>query len=141
MATRDSLSILALATPLATKRLTPTGGVMKPIARLQTMMIPKCTGSTPTLTTTGRRIGVRMTMAASASMKVPTISSRTLIINSTKILLSVTPRIASAMICGTCSMVMMLPKMVAMAINTITMAEVEQASMKHGTIFFRFSSR
>ena len=91
--------------------------------------------------TTGRRIGVRITMAASASIKVPTISSRMLIIKRTAILLSVIPRMVSAMICGTCSMVMMLPKMVAMAIRTITMAEVEQASMKQGTMFFRFSSR
>ena len=123
--------ILVLEMPLATKRLTPTGGVRKPMARLTTMMTPKCRGETPTPVTMGNKMGVRMTMAASASMKTPTISSRMLMIRRIKILLLVKLRMARAMVPGTSSMVMMLPKMVAMAIRTIMVAEVSADSTQH----------
>src|SRR5438046_9936289 len=35
------------ATVQAANRLTPNGGVIMPSARLTTMIVPKCTGSTP----------------------------------------------------------------------------------------------
>lgn len=65
------LSILTLPTLEATKRLTPSGGVTKPIARETTRMIPKWTGSIPTATTTGSRIGVNTTNAEIVSINMP----------------------------------------------------------------------
>ena len=49
----------------------PTGGVHNPMQRLTTMMIPKCTGSTPTLVTTGKKMGVKINTAGVISMNVP----------------------------------------------------------------------
>ena len=43
---------------LATNKLIPIGGVTNPIAKLTTIIIPKCTGSKPTLFTIGNKIGV-----------------------------------------------------------------------------------
>ena len=48
---------------------------MKPIAKLVTMMIPKWIGSTPSAVTTGNRMGARIMMAHTVSMKQPTNSS------------------------------------------------------------------
>ena len=48
------------AIPQATKRLTPTGGVIWPIAMFTVITIPKWTRSIPRALTTGRRIGRRM---------------------------------------------------------------------------------
>ena len=74
-----TLSRVVSPTRDATNRFTPSGGVMKPIARLTTMMIPKCVTSTPIAVTTGYRMGARIIIAHSVSMKQPTISSSTLI--------------------------------------------------------------
>ena len=60
-----------LATVQAAKRLTPKGGVIMPMARLTTMMMPKCTGSTPKCTATGTRMGASTMMAADVSMNMP----------------------------------------------------------------------
>ncbi len=43
-----------------TKRSSPTGGVMHPMARFTTMSTPKKTGSMPSCRTTGSRMGVGM---------------------------------------------------------------------------------
>ena len=56
----------------ATNRSTPTGGVIQPMARFVTMITPKKTGSIPSLTTIGTRIGVRMVIAADAFRSTPT---------------------------------------------------------------------
>ena len=72
-------------------------------------------------------MGVRITIAAKASINVPTIRSKILIISKIMILFSVIPRINSAILLGTCSIVIMLPKIVAIDISTITTAEVLQA--------------
>ena len=87
-------------------------------------MMPKCRGETPTPVTTGSRMGVRMTMAARASMNTPTMSSSTLMSSRMMILLSVMPSIQRAMVPGTSSMVMMLPNRVAMAMSTMMTDEV-----------------
>ena len=50
----------------ATNRSTPTGGVMHPMARFVVMITPKNTGSIPSLTAIGTKIGVRMVIAAEA---------------------------------------------------------------------------
>ena len=56
----------------ATNRFTPKGGVMKPIAKFVTIMIPKCTGSTPKAVTTGNSMGAKIMMAHTVSIKQPT---------------------------------------------------------------------
>ncbi len=62
-----------LATPQPINKTEPTGGVHKPILRLRTIIIPKCTGSSPICeTTTGRNIGVKMSTAGVMSIKIPT---------------------------------------------------------------------
>ena len=57
-----SFSIGILVMPDATNRLMPIGGVTIPIARLQVMMIPKCTGSIPAAVAIGTMIGVKIMM-------------------------------------------------------------------------------
>ena len=44
----------------AMKRHTPTGGVVRPITRLSTIITPKWRGSTPILFIRGSKTGVRM---------------------------------------------------------------------------------
>ena len=95
---------------LAIKRFAPNGGVMKPIARFKIIIIPKCTGLTPTALTMGSRIGVRMMIAAFVSIKAPTNSRRMLISSNRRILLVVSPRIASAIIVGISAIARTLPK-------------------------------
>ena len=48
----------------AINRLAPRGGVIKPMDRFITTMIPKWMGFTPSLVTIGSRMGVRIMMAA-----------------------------------------------------------------------------
>ncbi len=114
---------------------------MNPIARFTTMMTPKCSGETPTLTITGSSMGARITMAAKASMNVPTMSRSTLISRSTMTLLSVKPRMPRAIVPGTSSRVIMLPKSVAMAISRMMTEDVSQASMQACHRPFKFISR
>lgn len=65
----------------ATKRLIPSGGVIKPIAKLVTIIKPKWIGSTPKDVATGKRIGANTKIAGVVSMKQPTINNSTLINN------------------------------------------------------------
>ncbi len=58
-----------------------------------------------------------------------------------KILELVKPKIARAMVPGTSSMVMMLPKMVAMAMSTMMVADVSQDSAQQLMTALRSSSR
>ena len=62
----------------ATKRLIPSGGVIKPIAKFTTMIKPKWIGSKPMALATGKRIGANTKIAGVVSMKQPTIKSRML---------------------------------------------------------------
>ena len=80
-------------------------------------------------------------MAARASMKVPTKSSRMLISSRMRILFSVSPRMARATVPGTSSMVMMFPNRVAMAMSTIITEDVSHDSTQASTICRRFISR
>ena len=68
-------SNLTFPTLDATNKLTPNGGVMKPIAKLATKITPKWTGSTPTVTTIGSKIGVKTTSAEMVSINIPTTKS------------------------------------------------------------------
>lgn len=63
----------------ATYRQLPTGGVIIPIAMFTINTIPTIYGFTPTLVSTGRRIGVRSAIAADELRKQPAI--RTTILN------------------------------------------------------------
>lgn len=76
-----------LAIPLPTNNMVPTGGVHKPIHKLSTKTIPKCTGCIPKASTTGKNIGVNIKTAGVISMKVPTINSTKLMTKNITILL------------------------------------------------------
>ena len=85
----------------ATNKFTPKGGVINPIAKFTTIIIPKCVTSTPKAVTvtgvqtfalpisTGNNIGANIIIAHNVSIKQPTISNNTLISNNINILLSV----------------------------------------------------
>src|SRR5699024_12487155 len=94
-----ALTILSKGTfPTAeeTNKLTPTGGVMKPIDKLTTIMTPKCIGSTTISVATCNRIGVKITIAAIVSIKAPTINKNILINNNIIIELSEMKTIVSS---------------------------------------------
>ena len=90
-----------LPMPQARNRQTPTGGVNRPIARLTTMIIPKCTGLTPRAVTIGIRIGQKTVTAGLRSIQVPTNSRRRFMSRSIRNLLVVRPRTAEEIIAGT----------------------------------------
>ena len=64
---------LTSATPQATYKLTPTGGVKRPIARLTTIVTPRCTRSIPRALATGTNNGVKIYNADVESKKHPAI--------------------------------------------------------------------
>ena len=86
----------------ATNKLIPNGGVMNPIARFTTMIIPKWIGLSPSDVATGRRMGESTIMAGVVSMKQPTISNRMLIRIRMTTLLVEKFRIACVIIAGIC---------------------------------------
>ena len=71
----------------------PTGGVIVPIHKLNTSIIPNCIAVIPikSLVTTGRNIGVNINIAGVISINVPTTKSITLIISKITILLLLIP--------------------------------------------------
>ena len=71
----DISSIDILPIPHATYRLTPTGGVNSPIARLTIMTVPRWIGSIPSCNATGANSGVKMYSADVESRKHPAIHS------------------------------------------------------------------
>ena len=73
----------------ATNKFTPKGGVINPIAKFTTIMIPKCVTSTPKAVTTGNNIGANIIIAHNVSIKQPTIKSNIFMSNNINILLSV----------------------------------------------------
>jgi len=78
----------------------PTGGVIVPIPRASIMMTPKCTGSTPMVCTTGRKIGVTIIMSGAISINVPKTSKQNKTIKSIKNGDSVSPNIKLDIIKG-----------------------------------------
>lgn len=78
----------------------PTGGVISPILKLNTIMIPTWTGSIPSMLNTGISIGVKMISAGVRSKKVPIINNITLISINSTILLSEIDKIKSLIILG-----------------------------------------
>jgi hypothetical protein len=69
----SSTETLPMAQP--TNSVVPTGGVSRPMPRLSSMTMPKCTGSMPKLFTTGSRIGVQISNRGARSSAVPRTSS------------------------------------------------------------------
>ena len=119
-----TVSIFCPLTALATNSTEPTGGVMRPIPRFIIMMIPKCTGSMPSSTTTGSRIGVRIRISGAMSIRQPNSSSIMLIINRMTYLLSDNDSSAAEISCGRPTSVITEPNAAAKAISTITMVTV-----------------
>ena len=111
----------------ATNKFTPSGGVIKPIAKLVTMMIPKCTGSTPKAVTTGNKIGAKIMMAHTVSMKQPTSNNNKLMSNKINTLLSVIVVNNVATVVGIRPKVNTLENAVAQPITTKMVAVVSQA--------------
>ena len=72
-------SIGVFPTAEAMNKFTPNGGVIKPIAKLTTIMTPKWIGSTPASTAIGNKIGVSIAKAGIVSIKAPTTNKNTLI--------------------------------------------------------------
>jgi hypothetical protein len=64
--------MLVPATCAAAKRFTPKGGVIIPIARLTTMIVPKWTPSMPSRCAASARIGASTIMEAEVSTNMPT---------------------------------------------------------------------
>lgn len=85
----------------ATNKLTPIGGVTKPIARFTTIMTPKWIGSIPIAVTIGNKIGVKIRIAGVVSITIPTISKNALITSKITILLWKLLKIHALIVCGT----------------------------------------
>ena len=81
--------IFILAILQATNKSRPTGGVIRPIARFTTIIIPKCNGFTPTALAKGSSKGTRTIIAELASRKHPAIKRRIFIRRRITILLLV----------------------------------------------------
>ena len=113
-----------LDTFAATKRFSAMGGVIKPTERAITMMMPKCTGSMPNLTATGRNIGVVRRMIVAVSTKVPRNKSNTLIRSSRSTLLSVIASIDEEICAGMSSIVISRPKKAEKPMIIMMLAEV-----------------
>ena len=88
---------------LATKSVCPNGGVVKPIAKLQTKITPKCTGSTPTLTMTGSSMVPKIIVAEADSISAPAIRRKILTKTKSTYLLLEMVSIHFAIISGICS--------------------------------------
>ena len=110
----------------ATNRFTPKGGVMKPIAKFVTIMIPKCTGSTPKAVTTGNSMGAKIMMAHTVSIKQPTNNNNKLIKSNINTLLSVIVVNNVATVVGIRPKVNTLENAVAQPITTKIVAVVSQ---------------
>ena len=144
IATKNGIIALEIASierpeiPDPTNKLTPNGGVMNPIAKLTTMIIPKWIGSIPMFTAIGSKIGVKIMIAANVSIKQPTINSNNVISKMIIIGFSEIDNIKSVTICGICSIVNSLPKAVAVPIiiKTVAVVKAESANIfGNSTIF------
>ena len=114
-------SIFKLATLAPTNRTGPTGGVIVPIDKLKTIIIPKCTGFMPKLKAIGKKIGVNISTAGVGSINVPTINKTMFMISKMTNRLSVAASNASAIIPG-------------IFVNAITQDIIELTPIKKITI-------
>ena len=88
-----------------------------PIARLQVIIMPKCTGSTPTAVAMGTMMGVRIMMLGILSIIMPHTSIMAFIISRITTLLLETASTDSLMVCGYRSIVRQRANAVAAAIT------------------------
>src|ERR1700716_4697333 len=77
--------------------------------RLSSMIMPKCTGSTPKFFITGSRVGVAINIEGAMSTSVPSTSKRMLIRNRMTYLLSDIDRKNAVIFAGICVSAMMQP--------------------------------
>ena len=73
----------------ATNKFNAIGGVIKPIARFITIIIPKWTGSIPSSIAKGKSIGVKIKIAVDVSINIPKSNKSKFMISISKIVLSV----------------------------------------------------
>src|SRR5699024_8442684 len=133
-------SILNFAVLAATNKLTPTGGVINPTAKLNIIIKPKCIGSTPISIANGNKIGVKITIAAKASITKPTISKNKFKSNKIITLLSLIVRTKAATFSATPSSVISLPNILAITIKRIIVEEVTPALERFLYNFFILKS-
>ena len=125
---RTRAGMLTPEIPEPTNKLTPSGGVIKPIDNVTIIMIPKWIGSIPNSIATGKRIGVKIITAADVSMKQPIISSSKMINRIIVSGLSDRDRNTLATACGIFSMVSIVPKALAVPIMIRIATELRAAS-------------
>ena len=123
----NTTSSLVFPTRDATKRLMPNGGVKNPIARLTTIIRPKCIGLNPTDLATGSNIGASTIIAGVVSMTIPTISSKMFI--KSRMITRLSDKATNTLVTfiGICSIVSSLVKAVAQPMMAIVVPVVEQA--------------
>src|SRR5690606_2300129 len=119
---------------------TPTGGVMPPNVTIVIIKIPKCTGSTPTCVTIGRKIGVNSKTNTVDSMNIPAMTRNSKINSSINVPLLVMPIRKSAAFCGRRSYVIKNPKMddveMIKRMDALSVTDCSMDSIK----FFQFNS-
>src|SRR5699024_1975871 len=134
---RITLDILVLATLTPTKSKLPTGGVQMPTQRFITIIMPKCTGSTPSSVTMGKKIGVKMSTAGVMSINMPTINKIKLMISRITMGLSLKAIKEVLTVCGIFSSDITHDKAIEVAISSIKIAVVLTASTNIFSKFFR----
>ena len=100
--------ILVIGTPemfWATKRFSPTGGVIIPTAKLAVMITPRCTGSTFIRMPMGQTMGASIVTAPEPSMNMPAIRKRILIKSRKVTRLAPIETTILAKVCGTWAIV------------------------------------
>ena len=88
------------ATPQPTNSTVPTGGVQRPTLKFKIIIIPKWTGSIPSSTATGRKIGVKIRTAGVISINTPTPSNVILMMTRMRKGLSLSVSNPEVTICG-----------------------------------------
>ena len=147
LANRNGISgftIFAIGTPETldpTKRLRAIGGVMTPIAKLTSIMIPKWMGLIPAAEAIGRRIGVVIKIAVVASIIIPKRRSSRLIISIIPNFESDILKIALEICAGTLAMVNRFPKNPARLMIIKRLADVSAESLAILKMSFSFISR
>ena len=120
---------LHFAIPQATYKLTPTGGVTNPMARLTIITTPKCTKSIPKLFATGTKSGTNIYNADVESKKQPAIKSITFTIIKNMILFPPVILINASLIATSIlDLVNIYAKILAAAVINITVAVVDAES-------------
>src|SRR5699024_7732518 len=125
---------------LATFKLSPTGGVRKPISAAKIIIIPKCTGCIPNSVTTAKRIGASKIMPAIVSIKIPiNINKRTIKLKITQKLTGKDTR-KSVIFTGILSTVKILAYVDAVAIIIKMIPEIKVVLLNNSIVSFHLIS-